>query len=82
MKYAVLTSVAVLMSMSSAAFAQSNPPAPSSPSTNPTANKAAPVPPPNKASTSVRQQITNDLQQAGFTNYKSGSRRLSGAGHG
>jgi sporulation protein YlmC with PRC-barrel domain len=70
MRYAVLTSAAVLMSISSAAFAQSNPPAPSIPATNPTANTVPSASPSSKTSTSVRQQITNDLQQAGFTNIR------------
>jgi sporulation protein YlmC with PRC-barrel domain len=64
MKRTMLTSAAVLLS--SAAFAQTT----TSPAETPPANRPAAVATANKAGTSVRQQITADLQQAGFTNIK------------
>jgi sporulation protein YlmC with PRC-barrel domain len=68
MKRAVLTSAIALMSMSSAAFAQTNPargPASDAP--------AKPAPAGNQvtgASNDVQQDLTANLQKAGFTNIK------------
>jgi sporulation protein YlmC with PRC-barrel domain len=67
MKRAVLTSVAVLMNVSSAAFAQTNPSS-ASPAPIPPANTMAAGPQVNN--TNIQQQLTADLKQAGFTNIK------------
>ncbi len=67
MKYAVLTSVAVLMSVSSAAFSQSETSPANTPASTPPAAKATQS---NKSAASAQQQIKADLQQAGFTNIR------------
>ncbi len=69
MKRAVLTSVAALMSMSTA-FAQSNPNPSAATTANPPANTEPAINQPNKNPASFRQQITSDLQKAGFSNIK------------
>lgn len=70
MKRAVLTSAAVLMSVSSGAFAQTSPSAAPSQAANSPAKTAQSEAPVSAPSTSVRQQLTADLQKAGFTNIK------------
>ncbi|MGO9985863.1 MAG: PRC-barrel domain-containing protein, partial [Rhodomicrobium sp.] len=70
MKRAVLTSAAVLLSVSSGAFAQTNPSAVPSQAANPPAKTAQSETQVNAPAESVRQQLTANLQQAGFTNIK------------
>jgi hypothetical protein len=67
MKRAVLASAAILVSMSSAVFAQTSPSA----TNNPTASaKAAATGTEAKGAGTTVHRLTTDLQQASFTNIK------------
>lgn len=70
MKSAVLTSAIVLLSASSAAFSQTSPPPARTPAASAPAKTAPAEPQAHAASAGVRQQLTANLQQAGFTNIK------------
>jgi sporulation protein YlmC with PRC-barrel domain len=70
MKRVVLTSAAVLMGASSWALAETNPPAAPSQTTSAATKTGQSETQVNAPSISIRQQLTADLQQAGFTNIK------------